>query len=172
MNVVSYKEISLKEIPIEERYDRLLDAMALSTMISYALAQEVGAVDKLNDLNVLAMKKMMPSYLSLGLKVMRMLAPGKTFEKVLENFGAYGQTYHSVSDIDATQVSDREVVVNINCKMFKRMRDTVQKIGLDIDPRIWCKAESYIYPNFMSEFGLDVTHEVTANGCQFTLKPK
>lgn len=165
--------MEFKELSIEERYDRLLDLVAMIGVISYALAKELGAVGKLNDLHVLAMKKMLPSYLSMSVKVMKKIAPDKTFKKILESFVAYAQACHSLSNIEVTWISDREAAVAINdCGVVKKMRDVVQKTGLDIDPRIWCKAEHYVYPRFLKEFGIDLTPTVEANGCRFRAKLK
>lgn len=165
--------MKFKELPLEERYDSLLDSTAMSTVLSYALAKELGAVDKLNDLHVMAMKKMFPGYLGMSLKLIKKIAPTKTFKKIIENFvNSYLQAFHSLSNIEVTWISDREVAVTINCGFAKKMKDVVEKTGLDIDPRIWCKSESYIYREFMKEFGIDVTHTPETNGCRATVKLK
>ena len=165
--------MQFKELPLEERYDRLLDDLALSVVLSYAHAQEFETVDKLNDLFVMANKKMLPSYLGVSLKFLKRIAPNKTFKKILEKFvNTYLQAFHSLSNITVTWISDREVTVDINCDFIKKMKNVVDRTGLNVDPRIWCKSESYIYSEAMKELGLDVILFPDKNGCRTIVKLK
>ena len=165
--------LEYNELPLKDRYDRLLDDLALSVVLSYAHAKELGTIDKLNDLHVMAMKKMLPGYLGISLKLMKMIAPNKTFKKIFQNFiNTYLQTFHSLSNIKVSWLSDREVNVVINCDFIKKMKDVVDKTGLAIDPRIWCKSETYIFKEFMKDFGLDVTLTPNKNGCKTNVKLK
>jgi len=165
--------MQFKELPLKERYDRLLDDLALSVMLSYVHAQEFDTVDKLNDLYVMANKKMLPSYLGVSLKILKKIAPNKTFKKIFEKFvNTYLQAFHSLSNIKVTWISDREVTVDINCEFIKKMKNVVDRTGLNVDPRIWCKSESYIYSEVMKELGLDVTLIPDKNGCKTIVKLK
>ena len=78
--------MQFKELPLKERYDRILDDLALSVILSYVHAQEFDTVDKLNDLYVMANKKMLPSYLGVSIKIFF------SFISILKNAPDYTHT--------------------------------------------------------------------------------
>ena len=119
------------------------------------------------------MKKMLPGYLGVSIKLLKRIAPNKTFKKVFEKFvNTYLQAFHSLSEIEITWLSNQEANVQIKCEFIKKMEKMVKKTGLDIDSRIWCKSETFIYKELMKEFDLDVTLTPTTNGCQTNVKLK
>lgn len=159
--------MDFKELPLEKRYNKLLDDLALSVILSYTLAKEQGTIDKLNDLFVTATKKMLPGYLGVSARLLKRIVPNKAFKKMVEVFvNSYLQAFHSLSNIKVTWVSDREAKIKINCEFIEKMKNVVEKTGFDVDHRIWCKSEAYIYKELMKEFGLDVTLVPEFNGCQ------
>jgi hypothetical protein len=166
--------LDIKEMPIDERYDRLLDDYLLDAVTDYAVLKELGGVDKQLDLSVKMQKKMLPKILgSPVFKLLKVLAPGRTFKQLSSTWLYNAQTWHPLSTIEVTNVSDREVAGGVkNCVLLKRMRDIVKKIGLEIDPKFICKRDAKYFPKLLKEFGIDMTWKLEENGCRFTAKLK
>ena len=168
--------MSIKEMPIEERYDRLLDEYVLNSAMAFALFKELGVdeelgLDKGVDLSVKVDAKLLPSTLGIALKILKAITPGTAFKQVTDRFLYMGQTWHPLSSLELTQVSNRDAVVRIkNCVLLKRMRDIVKKTGLDIDPKIICERDAKYFPALFKEFGIDATWELEENGCRSTAK--
>jgi len=168
------RDLDIKEMSIEERYDRLLDDYLLDVATDYAVLKELGGVDKQLDLSVKIQKKMLPKILgSAVFKLLKVLAPGRTFKQISNTWLYNAQTWHPLPTIEATNVSDREVAGGIkNCVLLKRMRDIVKKTGLEIDPKFLCEKDAKYFPELFKEFGIDVTWHLEENGCRFTAKLK
>lgn len=166
--------MDIKEMPIEERYDRLLDDYLLDVATDYALLKEFGAVDKRIDLSVKVQKKMLPKILGGPVfKLLKAAAPGRTFKQVSNTWLYNAQTWHPLSTTEVTNVSDREIAGGIkNCVLLKRMRDIVKKTGLEIDPKFLCKHDAKYFPKLFKEFGIDITWDLEENGCRFVAKLK
>ena len=166
--------MDIKEMPIEERYDKLLDDYLLDLATDYAVLKELGGVDKQIDLSVKMQKKMLPKILGGPVfKLLKALAPGRTFKQLSNAWLYNAQTWHPLSAIKVTNVSDRELAGGIkNCVLLKRMRDIVKKTGLEIDPKFLCKKDAKYFPELFKDFGIDVTWNLEENGCRFTAKIK
>jgi len=170
--------LSIKEMPIEERYDRLLDDYMSGTAMTYALFKELGVdkelgLEKNVALSVKMDKKTLPGYLGIAFKVLKAITPGRAFNQALDSFLYHSQTWHPLSSLEVTKMSDREAVVRVkNCVLLKRMRDLVKKTGLDIDPKINCERDAKYFKELFKEFGVDVTWELEENGCRATAKMK
>ena len=164
--------MDIKEMAIEERYDKLLDDYLLDTATNYVVFKELGGVDKNLDLSVKMQKKMLPSILGGPVfTLLKVLAPGRTFKQLSNTWIYNAQTWHPLSTIEATSVSDRELTGGIkNCVLLKKMRDIVKKTGLDIDPKFLCEKDAKYFPALFKEFGIDVTWNLEENGCRFTAK--
>ena len=166
-------DLEIKEMPIEEKYNRLLDDYLLAVATGYALHKELGVVDKYNDLSVKVQQRMFPSVLGVAFKVLKTVAPGKAFGQVTDQFVYSMQRFIPLSNIEVTRVSDREAVVRVkNCPVLKRQRDLVKKAGLDLDPRFLCEIDAQINPEVAKEFGVDLTCELEENGCRNKAKLK
>ena len=170
--------MEIKEMPIEERYDRLLDEYLLNGAMGYALFKELGVdkelgLDKSVDLSVKVDTKMLPSTLGIAFKVLKAITPGKAFKQLAERYLYMGQTWHPLSSLEITKISDRDAVIRIkNCVLLKRTRELVKKVGLDIDPKIICERDAKYFPKLFKEFGVDATWELEENGCRCTAKLK
>ena len=168
--------MSIEEMPIEEKYDRLLDDYIADTAKGFALFEELGVgkelgLEKSVALSVKIDKKTLPGYLGIAFKVLKAITPGKAFEQVTDRFLYHGQTWHPLSSLEVTKISDRDAVVKIkNCVLLKRARDLVKKTGLDIDPKIFCERDAKYFPKLFKEFGIDVAWELEENGCRATAK--
>ena len=167
------RDLEIKEMPLEEKYDKLLDDYLLANAAGYALHKELGVVDKSNNLWVKVQKKMLPSVLGVAFKVLKTISPGRAFKQVTDQYVYSIQRFIPLSNVELTMVSDREAVVRIkNCPVLKRQRDLVKKAGLDVDPRFLCEIDAKINPEVAKEFGVDLTFELEENGCTTTAKLK
>ena len=163
--------MEIREMPLEEKYDKLLDDYLLAIATGYALHKELGVVDKSIDWSVKVQKKMLPSVLGIAFKVLKTVAPGKAFRQVTDQYVYTIQRFIPLSNIELTMISDREATVRIkNCPVLRRQRDLVKKTGLDLDPRFICEMDAKINPEVAKEFGVDLTSELEENGCITTAK--
>ncbi len=136
------RDLSIKEMPLEEKYDRVLDDYLLSIATGYALHKELGVVDKCFDLSVKVNKKMLPRILGPVFKLLKVLAPGKTLKQVINQAVYTFQTIEPLSNIELSWVSNREAVLRIkNCERLRRTRELVKKAGLNVDPKELCEIE-------------------------------
>jgi len=165
--------LEVKEMPLREKYDRLLDEYLLSIAMGYALHKELGVVDKASDLWVKVQKNMYPGYLGMAMKVLRAITPGTAFKQAADRYFYYAQTFNPSSNLEVVRVSDRQTVTRVkNCVLLNRMRDLVKKAGLEIDPKFICEADSKILPKLAEEFGIDITLNLEENGCRATARLK
>lgn len=165
--------MTFKEMPVEERHDKLLDQYILSELMNYALHKEMGTMDKRNAMMLKVWKRMLPSVMGVALKVMKTVAPGKTFKRMVDGFVSFSQTIVPLSNIEVTWVSDREAVMRTkNCPQLLRGRELAKKAGLDIDPKEICRNDSKVMPEMLEEFGMDITMELEENGCVVRAKLK
>ena len=166
-------DMEIKEMPFEERYNLLLDDYLTDAATDYAILKELEGVDKQLDLLVKVQKKMLLSFLGPVSRFLKVIAPGKTFKQLSDTWFYNAQTWHPLSTLEITQVSDRELTGGVNnCVLLKRMRDIVKKAGLDIDPKFICERDAKYFPELFKEFGINVTWDLEENGCRFTAKLK
>jgi len=160
-------------MPVEEKHDKLLDQYILSELMNYALHKEMGTLDKRNAMMSKVYKRMLPSLMGVALKVMKTIAPGKTFKKMTDGFVSLRQTMVPLSNIEVTWVSDREGLMRTkNCPQLIRGRELAKKAGLDIDPKEICRNDSKTMPEMLEQFGIVATMELEENGCVVRAKLK
>ena len=160
-------------MPVEEKHNKLLDQYILSELMNYALHKEMGTLDKRNAMMFKVWKRMLPSLMGVGLKVMKAVAPGTTFKKMVDGFVSFSQMMVPLSNIEVTWVSDREAFMRTkNCPQLLRGRELAKKAGLDIDPKEICRNDSKVMPKMLEEFGMDITMELEENGCVVRAKLK
>ena len=168
--------MAIKEMPLEEKYDKLYDFLALYYAAGHAFNKEQGTVDKWPDYLAKVMGKMMPSFMGSVVKLMRTLTPGRTFKQTVNQMMYTFQMEQPLSGLELSWVSDREAVIRMkNCEMLKRSREVVKKADLNIDPRELCKSEiaMHRYPEHITKkFGVDLACELEENGCKWTFKLK
>jgi len=166
--------LAIKEMPLEEKYDRLLDEHYLGLATDYVILKEQGLVDKSLDLWVKVQKKMLPGSLGMAaFKLLKAISPGRAFKQVTDQLVYTMQNELPLSNMEVTYVSDREAnVTNKNCPILKRMRDVVEKVDLDVDPKFICEYHTKYLPELLDEFGIEVSCKLEENGCVFTGKLK
>jgi hypothetical protein len=173
LNIIGDERLSFKEMPVEEKHDKLLDQYILSQLMNFALQKEMGTLDKRNAMMLKVYKKMLPSLLGVTLKVMKTVAPSKTFKKMVDGFVSLSQIMVPLSNIEVTWVSDREAVMRTkNCPQLLRGKELAKKAGLDIDPKEICRNDSKTMPGMLEQFGMVATMELEENGCVIRAKLK
>jgi hypothetical protein len=133
----------------------------------YALFEELGAVDKYIAMHVKVRKKMLPHLLGTAFKLFKMVSPERAIEQVIKRYAYTQQMYVPKRNIDIIWNPRGEVVCRIKCPNLSKLRDIVNKAGLDIDPRFHCGIELEVLKELTKEFGLDSTGEMKEYGCQF-----
>jgi len=167
------RDLKIKEMPIEEKYDKLLDSYILGWIANYSLNKELGAVDKSINFSVEMQKKLLPSVWGPLFNLLKALTPGRVFKQIVEQYVYNMQSAMPLSNIELSWVSDRELVLNIkNCPALQRGRELVKKTGVKVDPRELCEVESKINKELTKEFGVDLAWKQTENGCTWTAKLK
>ena len=165
--------MSVKEMPLEEKYDKLLDQYVLSEAMNYVLHKELGTMDKRNDMMLKVWKKMLPRMTGVALSVMKTITPGRTFKNIVNGFVNFSQVMVPLSHIEVTWVSDREAAIRTrDCVELMKMRDMAKKAGLDLDPKEICENDSKIMPKMLEEFGIEAKFELEENGCRIRAKLK
>jgi hypothetical protein len=157
-------------MPIEERYRILLDETQLIWITNYAFNKQQGTLDKWLNYYIMVQKQMLQSHLGY-VKLLRKLAPGRTFKKITEYVIYALQRYMPLSHIEASYVSDNEVTLEIkNCPLLKKYKELIDKTGLDLDPKFVCDNDLKIYPMMAKELGINLTYEIQENGCKLVGK--
>ncbi len=163
--------MKIKEMPLEEKYEQLLDGYFLDTIGTLALVKELGAVDKGLDLSVKASAKMLPTRVGMAFNYLKALAPGTAFNQLIEKWVYSLQRTIPLQNIDLNKVSDREATYAINnCPILTRMRSLVKKTGLELEPKFYCEIESKIIQGVANEFRVTLVTKLTENGCINTAK--
>ena len=166
-------DLAIKEMPIEERYDKLLESYLLNHAINYALHKELGVVTKYIDFYVKIQKKMVPSYFGTAFKVFKTLSPGKAFKQQIKQIMNIFQETQPLSNMELTWISDREVIIKTeNCVVLDKMRKLVKNAGLDINPRFLCGIDTTLVAEMTKEFGVNTIVKKEKNGCITTIKLK
>ena len=165
--------MEFQDLSIEKRYNELLDQFLLNAAISHALHRELGAVDKYDKLWVDVQKKMVPSYLGIGLKILKTFSPSRMFRLIVNQVVELLQSYMPLSDIEVSFVSGREAEVIVrNCQKRRRMIELVKKAKLDLNPMSICAMDARTLPEVLKEFGIDAKVRFQKNGCFGTYELK
>ncbi len=161
--------MEIKEMPLEEKYNGLNEDYGLFAATTFALLKEQGMLDKFMDLWAQVQKKNLPSFLGMtAFNILKTISPGRAFKQLVDQFTYSLQRSNSLANIELTKVTDREAVIRINnCEGLKGMREIVEKVGLDVDPKEFCTIETAILPQVIKEFGVDLSIEREENGCIF-----
>ena len=164
------KDLTVKEMSIEDRYKILLDETQLIWLTNYAFNKERGTLDQWLEYYIKVQKKMLRGYLGIG-KLLKKLAPGRTFKHVTEQVVYILQRYMPMAHIELTWVSNQEAILEIkNCPLLKRYKELIKQAGFDLDPEFVCDNDLKIYPIIAKELGIDLTYEIQENGCRLVGK--
>ena len=170
---------NIKEMPLEEKWDRLHDFFTMDHAISYKTHKRLGTVNEWVDDTVEAYRNMMPRFMGPLAKLMGgivgKLAPNISLKQALNHVLYSEQMMHDVSEFEISTPSDGEICIRFkNCNRLRRQREIVKKAGLGFDPREICEVEKLhlTHPRHpTTEMGIiptDIKWEET--GCVWTFK--
>jgi len=163
----------IKEMPLEEKYEKIRDAYLLNSATLYTLHKKLGIGDKCIESLVKTQKNMIPSLPAATYKLLKTLTPGKAFNQLMDQQIYEMQVDMPLSNIEVNRVSDREVSMRIkSCPILKRTGELIKKAGLDVDPKELCEIEPKIMSRVAKDFGVDVSWRSEENGCLWTVKLK
>lgn len=156
-------------MPLEEKYDRLLEQYLLYQLTNYTLIKELGTTNKYYNLLVKVNKKMLPSLLRMAFKAIKTVAPLQAFNQLLDDFLYTLQMYLPLANIEVGRSSDSEAVIKVdNCPALKRMKELVKKTGLHIDPTELCAFEGRMFRELAEDLGVDLRSQIQKDGCMLT----
>jgi len=156
--------LRIKEMPLKEKYERLLGETQLIWVTCYAFHKEHGTMEKWLDYYAKAQKNMLMARMSERESI-------PTFEETVNEVAYDQQKWLPMANIELTWILDTEATISIkNCPIIKTNDETAKKTGLDIDSKFVCGKDTTIFPRIVKEFGMDMIHEVTEDGCRITLK--
>jgi hypothetical protein len=165
------KDLAIKEMPLEEKYEKLLDNYLLIRATLLALHKELGSVGKYIESLTRTQKNMVPSLPAAAYKLLKTVAPGKAFKKLMDQQIYEMQVDMPLSNIEVNRVSDREVTYRIkDCPHLKRKAELIKKAGLDVDSREMCEIEPKVMSGMAKEFGIDVAWQSEEDGCFWTVR--
>jgi hypothetical protein len=167
------ENLAIKEMPLEEKYEKTLDAYLLNSATLYALHKKLGIVDKCIESLVKTQKNMIPSLPAATYKLFKTLAPGTAFNQLMDQY-IYGmQASMPLSNIEVNRVSGREVTMRVkDCPLLKRNRELIKEAGLDVAPRELCEIEPKVMNGMAKDFGVEVSWRSEENGCLWTVRLK
>jgi hypothetical protein len=165
--------LAIKEMPLEEKYEKLRDAYLLNSATLYALHKKLGIVDKCIESLAKTQKNMIPSLPAATYKLLKAIAPGTAFNQLMDQEIYEMQRDMPLSNIEVNRVSGREVTMRVKgCPVLKRTGELTKKAGLDVDPKELCEIEPKVMRGMAKDFGIDVSWRPEENGCLWTVKLK
>lgn len=174
------KKPDIKEMPIEEKWDRLYDFFTMDHAISYKTHKRLGTVQEWVDDTVDAYEKMMGRFMgplaSLMGKVAVKLAPNMVLKQAINAVLYSDQMLHNgLEEYEVSEPKDGEIVIRYkNCLRLKKQNEIVKKCDLDFEGREICELDKMqlTHPNHpttkMGIIPTDIMWEET--GCVWTFK--
>ena len=156
------RDLEIKEMSLEEKYDKLYDQYILTDVIAMAFIKENGLTDKCLDYTMKIYKKMMPSIMGYAFKFIKTLSPGRAFKMFVEGMLKDGQVTEPLSNTELVSLSDREAVIRTkNSVMLKKYRDIIKKSGLKLDLKEYLEVAMEAGKVMFNEFGFDMTSDMS-----------
>jgi hypothetical protein len=172
-------EPQLKEMPIEEKWDRVHDFFTLDHAISYKTHKRLGTVQDWVDDTVEAYGKMMGRFMGPIAEVMGKAATKLTPNMVLKQ-AIYAVLYsdqmmHRPGEHEVSEVENGEMTVRFkNCLRLEKQNEIAEKCDLDFEGREICEVEKMhlTHPEHPSTKMGIVPAEVSweEGGCVWTFK--
>lgn len=169
----------IKEMPIDEKWDRLHDFFTMDHAISYKTHKRLGTVDEWVADTVEAYGKMMGRFMGplagmMGQAAAK-LAPNAVLKMAITEVLYADQSMHGPGEYEISDPKDGEITVRFkNCLRLKKQREIAKKAELGFDGREICEVEKLhlTHPNHpTSRIGIipvEITWEET--GCAWTFK--
>jgi hypothetical protein len=139
---IKMRKPDIKELSIEDRYDRACDFFEMDHMISYYTHKRLGTVKEWVEDTVAAYSHSVPRFLGPVVKTFTKLAPNLALKKVFESVFVLDQQHHDVSEFLYSEPKDGTIVVQwCNCARLKRHKKWIKRLGYDFDDREICEVE-------------------------------
>ena len=165
--------MTIKEMPLEEKYEKLLDNYLLIRATLLALHKEQGSVDKYIESLARTQKNMVPTLPATAYKLLKPIARGTAFSKFMDKQIYEMQVDMPLSNIEVNRVSDGEFTYRIkDCPHLKRKAELIKKARLNVDAKEMCEIEPKVMSGMAEDFGIDVAWRPEENGCFWTVKMK
>ena len=160
--------MSIKEMPIEEKYDQIFNFYILELASSYSYHKGKETVENWLDHRLETYRGLMgPMF-----EMLKKLPPKQIASQMIY----MQQIMQPLSEIEVDWISDSEAVMRFkNCEILRRSRELVEKAGLDIDPRFHCEIDKYhhTHPRHpIKDVGMELACDLEENGCKWTFKLK
>jgi len=156
------RDLEIKEMSLEEKYDKLYDQYVMTDVIAWAFVKEMGLTDKYLDYSMKVFKKLMPSIMGYAFKFIKTLSPGRAFKMFVDGILKDGQVTEPLSNTELVSLSDREVVIKTkNSVMLKKYRDIIKKTGLKLDLKEYLELGMEAGKGMFKEFGFEVSSDMS-----------
>jgi hypothetical protein len=170
---------SIKEMSVEEKWDRVHDFFTMDHAISYHTHKRLGTVDEWVADTVDAYGNMIGRFFGPMAEVMSKaafkVAPNKVLKKVMDAVLNNDQMMHGPGEYEVSDAKNGEMTVRFkNCLRLKKQNEVVKKCNLPFEGREICEVEKMhlTHPNHpttkMGVVPTDITWEET--GCVWTFK--
>ena len=167
----------IKEMSLEEKYDRALDFFEMDHMISYYTHKRLGTVKEWVDDMAEAFNRAVPRFLGPLFETLVKVAPNLALKKCFDAVFNLDQQHHDISEFEYSEPKDGEIVVRFkDCARLKRHKKWIKQLGYDFDDREICEVERMIFshPNHpgcrMGFIPIEVEWE--EGGCVWTYRKK
>lgn len=169
------KKPDIKEMPIEEKWDRLHDFFTMDHAISYKAHKRLGTVQEWVDDTVEAYRYMGPRFLGPMARFVGRLAPNKSLKEAIKRVLYNDQMMHGPGEYEVSEPKDGEITVRFkNCLRLKKQREIVKTANLGFDGREICEIEKMhlTHPRHLTtEMGcIPTVIEWEETGCVWTFK--
>lgn len=132
----------IKEMPIEEKWDRVHDFFTMDHMISYKTHKRMGTVQEWADAYGKMMGRLMGPLAEMMGKAATRLAPNLVLKQAITNVLHNDQMMHGPGEYEVSDVRGGEITVRFrNCLRLKKQKEVVEQCAFDFDAREICEVE-------------------------------
>jgi hypothetical protein len=169
----------IKDMSIEDKWDRVHDFFTMDHAISYHTHKRLGTVDEWVADTVEAYGHMMGRFMGplagLMSKAALKIAPNKVLKQAIQAVLYSDQMMHGPGEYEVSEPKDGEITVRFkNCLRLKKQNEIAKKCNLPFEGREICEVEKLhlTHPNHpttkMGVIPTDITWE--EGGCVWTFK--
>jgi hypothetical protein len=156
------RDLDIKDISLEEKYDKLYDQYILTDVIVMTFLKEKGLEEQYMDYSMKVMKKVVPSLMSSTFKFVKTLAPGRAFKMFVEGFLKDSLVTEPLSNMEIVSLSDREAVIKTtNSVQLKKYGDILKKTDLKLDMKEYWELMNEAVKGLAKDFGFDMTFDTS-----------
>ena len=164
-------DLEVEEMSMEEKYDKLYDNYVLTDAIALAFIKEMGLIEKFMAHQMKVYKKSIPSMMGPVFKLIKMLAPGRTFKMFVKENLKELQVFEPQSSVELVSLSDREAVIKQkNSVLVKKYRDMIKKTGLELDIKEMFEITNQSWKEMLKDFGFEYDEQIEGDTMTTTVK--